>query len=468
MGLPAQCPEPLAKNLQANADTLCKTLPQSDPGATVLIQPGPEVVIGNGTSFGQAFKYAHATLGDNQVFTWNGGTYHTNLYQPGVSPAKAVGKILSAHSYSDLAKLSAKAWDSVDLGKIPASQLANLKPVKLTLSQEVTGNLLTEALITEGWFGNLLAKTQAALANVGNNITNKITADKLHKAWIKANKPVDTKQMRDFLVAHLSKVYGAEYNDTVVRIIDGLMKNTTSAAPEEVPGSTEAATPGAGKPEAANDAATPGAGVTPEAANDDAAANDAATPGAGKPEAANDATGAGATPEADKPEAANDAATPAAGKPKVSPAEAAASGGTGKEEVTGMNYLNDIRAMPILQAQRLVSLLDFIDTGDFAKIGTWIRKPANLVVLKPFFKNALNLSRNAKKLLAKKAAEAAQTTDDTSFADMANAKESLDDQHLIDKVLFECKTYQVAGLPLSKSRLFGYLKESVDQRLMEG
>lgn len=501
---PAKCPPEVAKNCQANAKKLCTELPKVDPGTCTLITPPPETVVGNGATFGEAFAYARKTLGPNEVFTWNGGTYHTNLYVAGKTPAQLVGPVLGKVSYTDLAKAAAKSWDSVDLGKIPAAQLKNIKAVELFASLHVEGNMLVESLITEGWFSNLLAKTQAALANVGNNLTNKITANKLHKAWINANKPVETKQMRDFLVTHLSKVYGAEYNDTVVRIIDGLMKNITSSAPEEVPGSTEGATPGEAKGEMSTD----------DARADGAAGGKAA--GAGRGEAANDETGGGREIGAGRGEAANDDKatgddTPKLGAPKDAPkltgpgetsklagpkgkeggaVTAAANDAKEGDHLQGANasqHLQAIKSMPEISAKAIVDFVSHIWTDNDTAIRSWLNKQTNKTALKGFLANAIALSKHGAAYMEKMKNGEAETTGEeepkakegeyipapkkisTNKKTLAlaapAANESMTEKQAVDRVLFEIKTFKTAGIPAKNSKLFKTLKEMANIRL---
>lgn len=134
---------------------------------------------------------------------------------------------------------------------------------------------------------NLLAKIQQGATNLlgklavkGGNLTNKVTADKLQQAWVKAGKPMDSDDIMDFLVKQ------------------GVDKNVAGSTFDSlsIPRTQPAQKKPAPTPDTSTTPATPDATVTPDATP---ATDTTATPDATAP-ATPDAT-ATTTPATDTP-----------------------------------------------------------------------------------------------------------------------------------------------------------------------
>ena len=109
---------------------------------------------------------------------------------------------------------------------------------------------------------SLLAKIQQGATNVlnklavkGGNLTNKITADKLQQAWVKAGKPMDSDDIMDFLVKQ-----GVDKN-VAASTFDSLSIPRAQPAPKPAPAPTPAPAP------APADAPTPAPAETPAPAD---------------------------------------------------------------------------------------------------------------------------------------------------------------------------------------------------------
>jgi len=107
---------------------------------------------------------------------------------------------------------------------------------------------------------SLLAKIQQGATNVlnklavkGGNLTNKITADKLQQAWVKAGKPMDSDDIMDFLVKQ-----GVDKN-VAASTFDSLSIPRAQPAPKPAPAPTPApaATPAPAETPAPAPAETP-------------------------------------------------------------------------------------------------------------------------------------------------------------------------------------------------------------------
>ena len=217
-----------------------------------------------------------------------------------------------------------------------ASESINFNPIQIETIIEWC-DLTPAVMLTEGPMdaikkgasavGGAVKKGAAAVgakaAKVGKNITTKVTADKLNKAWAKAGKPTDSDA-----IANILRQQGVS-DQVLAPVYKQLGAKLPAAAPNATPNATPNAAPGA-KPAAAPNA-TPNAapGAKPAAAPN-------ATPGA-KPAAASNAA-PNATPGA-KPAAAPNA-TPAMDFKTIQQSVAKLSPADAKELVTHIDSLN--------------------------------------------------------------------------------------------------------------------------------